>query len=377
MSSSSHPADPEFSQADYATVLDSLTHDPSTGDNSAQEGDIHTPTDHAVHHAWLRRIVPGIETLAAKYHLGNWVVDKKTGERKWESMPIYVRVGMQMLYHGKEQEKLLSGTRLEAFLKAQSEKQGKAFDSPNQAFEHIQAFVKTYNINCEELEKPNLADYPTFNSFFYRKLRPNARPPSSPSDPSVLSSSADCRLTVYSSVDKAKEFWIKDQNFTVESLLQDEGLAKGFENASMAIFRLAPADYHRYHSPVNAVVGETKHIEGQYYTVNPCAVNENLPVFTANKRDVTLLSMPREGDVPLDLAFVQIGAMLVGSIVQTAQQGQQVKRGDELGYFAYGGSTIVLLVPKDRVKWDEDLIKNSENKLETSVKVGEQIGRFV
>ncbi|GAA5959409.1 hypothetical protein JCM3765_006595 [Sporobolomyces pararoseus] len=372
-----HPSDPQFSQADYAAVLDSLTHDPQTGSSSAPEQDIHTPAEHAVHHQWLKKFVPGVETLAAKYHLGNWVVDRQTGEKKWEGMPAYVRISMQLLYHGKEQEKLLSNSRVEAFLKAQSEKQGKAFDSPNQAFEHIESFVKTYNINCEELEHPNIADYQTFNSFFYRKLKPNARPPAHPEDPSIVSSGADCRLTVFESVDLAKEFWIKDRNFTVSSLLQDEPLSKSFENGSMAIFRLAPGDYHRYHAPVSGVVGPTKHIEGQYYTVNPCAVNENLPVFTANKRDVTLLSMPQEANVPLDLAFVQIGAMLVGSIVQTVQAGQQIKRGDEVGYFAYGGSTIVLLVPRDEVKWDEDLVKNSMNKLETSVKAGEQIGRFV
>ncbi|GAA6008359.1 hypothetical protein JCM11491_004448 [Sporobolomyces phaffii] len=371
-----HPQDAQFSQADYGSVLDSLTHD-AAGDNAAEEQDIHTPADTAVHHKWLKRFVPGIETLAAKYHLGNWVVDRQTGEKRWESMPIYVRIGMQILYHGKEQEKLVANARVEALLKAQSEKQGKAFDSPAQAFEHIQTFVKTYQIDCAELERPNIADYSTFNEFFYRKLRPDARPVTSPDDPKVVSSGADCRLTLFESVDAAKEFWIKDQNFTVASLLQDESLSASFENGSVVIFRLAPADYHRYHSPVSAVVGATKHISGQYYTVNPCAVNENLPVFTANKRDVTLLSMRQEDNSSLDLAFVQIGAMLVGSIVQTAQQGRAVNRGEELGYFAYGGSTIVMLVPNGRVEWDHDLVENSKNKLETAVKVGEQIGRFV
>ncbi|GAA5885843.1 hypothetical protein JCM16303_000077 [Sporobolomyces ruberrimus] len=373
---SPHPSDPQFSHADYATVLDSLTHDQG-GENTAQEGDALTPADQAVHHGWLKRFVPGIETLAAKYHLGNWVVDRQTREKRWESMPIYVRIGMQLLYHGKEQERLVANTRIEALLKQQSEKQGKAFDSTEKALEHIQAFVKTYNINCEELLHPNLADYSTFNQFFYRKLRPNARPPANPEDLRVVSSGSDCRLTVFESVDAAKEFWIKDQNFTIASLLQDEGLAKSFENGSVVIYRLAPADYHRYHSPVSAVVGPTRHIDGQYYTVNPCAVNENLPVFTANKRDVTMLSMPQEGTAPLDLAYVQIGAMLVGSIVQTAKEGDRVTRGGELGYFAYGGSTIVMLVPKDKVEWDKDLLENSKNNLETAVKVGEQIGRFV
>lgn len=196
--------------------------------------------------------------------------------------------------------------------------------------------------------------------------QPGARPIDSPNDPTVISSAADCRLTVYPTVEKAKEFWIKvscgrtrrrwpeltrfrswrtpadlwpllsqGARFTLASLLQDEGLANSFHEvgASLAIFRLAPADYHRYHSPVSCVIGPTKHIEGDYYTVNPTAVNEDLDVFTENKRDVTLLSVPQEGSTPISVAFVSIGAMLVGSINSSVVEGQQVKRGDELGHF--------------------------------------------
>ncbi|GAA6064504.1 hypothetical protein JCM10212_001812 [Sporobolomyces blumeae] len=367
----------EANAVDYGAVLDTLTHNPH---EAPKPVNALTPAHQAVeHHSWLKRWVPGVETIAAKYHLGNWVVVRGTGEKRWESMPLYVRLGMQALYHGTEQERLLGNARVEEVLKQQSIKQGKAFDSSDKAFEHIDAFVRTYKIDCSELVKPNIADYATFNEFFYRQLRPGARPPAHPQDRSVVSSGADCRLTVFESVDAAKEFWIKDSNFTIASLLQDDQQAKSFENGSVVIFRLAPADYHRYHSPVAAKVGATRHIPGQYYTVNPCAVNENLPVFTANKRDVTILttnSVGQDQDGAVDLAWIQIGAMLVGSIVQTAREGESVERAQELGYFAYGGSTIVLLVPEGKVEWDRDLLENSRNKLETAVRVGEQIGRF-
>ncbi|GAA5967625.1 hypothetical protein JCM21900_003229 [Sporobolomyces salmonicolor] len=370
-----HPHDPEFAEGDYVAALDGLTHDP---DEPPKDLDLNTPSPTAVHHPWLKKLVPGIEKLAATYHLGNWVTTRGDNAQKtWESMPIYVRIGMQALYHGREQATILGSTRVEAMLKAQSVKQGIAFDSPTNALAHIQAFVKTYNIDCSELLHPNVADYKTFNQFFSRALRPGARPLASPEDPKVVSSAADCRLTVFETVEAAKEFWIKGQNFTVANLLQDESLANTFENGEIAVFRLAPADYHRYHSPVSAVVGPTKEIAGTYYTVNPCAVNENLDVFTRNKRDVTLLSMPVEGSTPIDLAFVQVGAMLVGSIIHTASQDASVTRGDELGYFAYGGSTVILLCPPGLVKWDADLVANSKARVETAVRVGEQIGRFV
>ncbi|GAA6036202.1 hypothetical protein JCM8097_006833 [Rhodosporidiobolus ruineniae] len=369
----------EPTEEDYATALDGLTHDPS---EPPKDLDLHTPAVHASKHSWLKALVPGIERLAAYEHLGTTVaVTRGENPKKvWESMPIYVRIGMQALYHGREQARLLGASRVEAMLKQQSIKQGLAFDSPTNALSHIQSFVHTYSIDTSELLKPNLADYTNFNSFFYRALRPGARPIANPDDPKTVSSAADCRLTVFESVDAAKTFWIKGQNFTIANLLQDDAQAKQFENGAVAVFRLAPADYHRYHSPVDATVGETKSIEGTYYTVNPCAVNENLDVFTRNKRDVTYLSASSSSSSPpVPVAFVQIGAMLVGSIVRTGAEtpGAQVKRGAELGYFAYGGSTVIAVFPPGAVQFDADLLRNSQNQLETAVRVGEQIGRFV
>ncbi|GAA6015551.1 hypothetical protein JCM10207_008634 [Rhodosporidiobolus poonsookiae] len=368
-----HPA--ELTEGDFTNALDGLTHDPH---EEPEDLDLHTPAVQGVKHPWLKKLVPGIERLAVYENLGTYVaVGRGDNPKKvWESMPIYVRIGMQALYHGKKQARLLGSTRVEALLKQQSIKQGIAYDNPVNALAHIQAFVKTYAIDCSELLKPNIADYKTFNEFFYRALRPGARPIANPSDPLTVSSAADCRLTVFDSIDAATTFWIKGQHFTLPALLNDEAKAKEFKNGAIAIFRLAPADYHRYHSPVDAEVGETKGIEGSYYTVNPCAVNETLDVFTRNRRDVTYLSTPSStGSTPL--AFVQVGAMLVGAIRRTAEQGQSVKRGEELGYFAYGGSTCILVVPPGKVEWDADLVRNSKAKLETAVRVGEQIGRFV
>merc|ERR1719487_513451 len=137
-------------------------------------------------------------------------------------MPIYVRVGMQALYHGQEQKKLLGTATVEQLLKSQSVKQGIAFDSPVNALAHIQSFIHTYQIDTSDLLEPDITKYRTFNEFFYRKLRPDARPPARPEDPDVVSSAADCRLTVFRTVDAAKKLWIKGRNFTVPHLLQDD-----------------------------------------------------------------------------------------------------------------------------------------------------------
>ncbi|KDE04171.1 hypothetical protein MVLG_05395 [Microbotryum lychnidis-dioicae p1A1 Lamole] len=390
---------------DYETALKTLV-DQSPGPNQVKNGpsttgrvhvhgeeleqgqlNVHAPAAEGTTHKWLSRFVPKLESslqqgrlfLASKEHFGNLVATAR-GENPpkiWESMPIYVRLGMQALYHGREQAHLLANKRVESFLREQSIKQGEYYGSPQGALQQIQQFVKTYSTNTRCLLQPNLGDYRTFNEFFYRKLKEGERKVAAEGDERVVSSAADCRLTVFQSVELAKEYWIKGQQFTLANLFQDEEMAKQFNSGEVAIFRLAPADYHRFHSPIKAVVGQKKHIEGQYYTVNPVAVNEDLNVFTENKRDVTLLKMPDEGSTPRNVAFVQIGAMLVGSIVQTVAEGDQVAHGGELGYFAYGGSTVLCVFPAGQVHWDEDLLRNSKEKMETAVKVGEQIGRFV
>ncbi|KAI5480688.1 phosphatidylserine decarboxylase [Pseudohyphozyma bogoriensis] len=330
-------------------------------DPENHEMDVHAPATTAVHHGWLHSL------LAGTAHLGTWVATSRGDNptKIFESIPIYVRLGMQLLYRGKEQAKLLGNSHVEALLQQQSIKQGKLFDQTGPGvLEHIQGFVKTYEIDCSELLHPNIADYKTFNSFFYRQLRPDARPPAEPENAAVISSAADCRLVVFET----------GQKFTIASLLDDEKLASKFEGGSIAIFRLAPADYHRYHSPLDATIGPTKNIEGTYYTVNPVAVNEDLNVFTKNRRDVTVLSVPAVG---VDVGWVAVGAMLVGSINHTKEEGSSVKRGEDMGYFAYGGSTCIALFPPGKVQWDADLAKNSEGQLETLVKVGERIGTFV
>ncbi|KAJ7155452.1 phosphatidylserine decarboxylase-domain-containing protein [Mycena crocata] len=325
----------------------------------------------AIH--WIHKLIPGIEELAAQYHIGNFVAIRGSNERIFEAMPIYARIGMHLLFYGDRQVKLLQSHTLESLLKEQSIKEGKLYDSP-ESTASIPSFVATYSLETKELLEPDITKYRTFNEFFSRKLRPDARPVENADNPFAICSAADCRLTVYQSVDLARQFWIKGRAFDIPNLLQSTPTpetASLFDNPSLAIFRLAPSDYHRFHCPLEATVGEIVHIPGQYYTVNPQAVNEPFDVFTANTRSVLYLTHTATG---LPVAFVAIGALLVGSIVWTngGQKGKSVARGDELGYFAYGGSTVVAVFPKGVIDFDADLIANSmaSPPVETLVKVG-------
>lgn len=102
-------------------------------------------------------------------------------------------------------------------------------------------------------------------------------------------------------------------------------------------------------------------------------VNSELNVFAKNRRDVTVIALPGGGKV----VSVAVGAMLVGSVVQTRKEGDVVRRGDELGGFCYGGSTVINVFQRGTVEWDDDLATNSRAPIETVVRVGEKIGRFV
>ncbi|KAF9077969.1 phosphatidylserine decarboxylase-domain-containing protein [Rhodocollybia butyracea] len=325
---------------------------------------------------WIHKMIPGVEKLAASYHIGNFVAIRDTQEKIFESMPIYARIGMHLLFYGTAQETILHYKSVEHLLQEQSVKQGKIYDSPESA-KSIPSFVKTYSLDLNELLEPDITKYSCFNDFFSRKLKPNARPVQKLDNPRGICSAADCRLTVYPTIDLAKQFWIKGGQFSISTLLQvptNSPTAIEFDGSSVAIFRLAPADYHRFHCPIDGVVGDVTHVPGQYYTVNPQAVNEpEFDVFTANVRSILYLTHTATGK---RVAFVAIGALLVGSIVWTkgAEKGTEVKRGEELGCFAYGGSTIVAVFPKGVIEFDQDLVKNSEEPIETLVKVGSSLG---
>ncbi|KAI0073588.1 hypothetical protein K474DRAFT_1649364 [Panus rudis PR-1116 ss-1] len=373
-----HPSNlPEESQdpSVAAKALNTLV-DHSVQHDDVQKG-IHLPMHRLLENSYVQKLVPGLEKIASTYHVGNFVMLRGTKEKFFESMPLYPRLGMHLLFYGGTQIRVLHNQTVESVLKDLSIRQGKVYDSP-ESVKSIPSFIKTYSIQTDELEEPDISKYKTFNEFFYRKLKPGARPVQNEDDPATICSAADSRLTVYETVTLAKQYWIKGNNFTIPNLLgvsPDSEQAKIFGDGCLASFRLAPADYHRFHSPIDATVGEIVDIPGQYYTVNPQAVNEaGFDVFTENKRSVLYMTHARSG---LPIAYVAIGAMLVGSIVWTKgkEKGSSVKRGEELGYFAYGGSTVVVLFPKGLIKFDDDLLENSKNTIETLVKVGYQIGK--
>ena len=340
---------------------------------------LHRPADHESANSWFSKILPQstLDNLETRFHMGNYVIDRQTGEKSFEAMSIYVRLGMHLLYYGSEQEKALHWQRTLELLKAQSVKMGREYDTP-ESKAHIEPFIKSFDLqdSLVEMVQPDPTKYSTFNDFFARQIKESARPIAEPEDEFVTSSPADCRLTAYPTIDLATEYWIKGQGFTLSRLLRDQALADLFDGGSIVIARLAPQDYHRWHAPVSGTVETINDIPGAYYTVNPQAINESgtLDVFCENKRSVMLLKRSSTGS---PIAIIAVGAMLVGTIKynEGVEVGANVRRGQCLGAFYYGGSTVIVLYPKAEVVLDDDLVKNStKDKCETIMKVGWRTG---
>lgn len=231
--------------------------------------------------------------------------------------------------------------------------------------------IRSTGIDMAQVAVPE-GGFPTFNAFFTRRLVAGARP--FPDRPEILGSPTDCRLTVYPRLEEGTCVPVKGRRFTVAALLgkEGEGELPAFRGGSLCVCRLAAIDYHRYHYPDDGTERARWRVGRRYESVHPFALSRNLPIFTENVRTVSILETAHFGKV----AFVEVGAFGVGSITQTHAE-SAFRRGEEKGYFSFGGSTIILVFGPDAIRFDADLLEQSAKGVESLVHAGEAIGRMV
>ena len=369
----------------------------------------------------------GLHTGERSHHI---IVYDRSGQRMIEEAinPV-LTLAMRKVYQSKIGRKLMK-QGLKQKMITMSVKEGIYRSSP-ESIKDIKPFVDSFRgqIDIEDCEK-QLGEFKSFNDFFTRKLKPTARNIAAPENSDIIVSAADSRLITFDVVSEATRFWVKGRNFSIAGLLGDTSESQDFANkytkGTMAIFRLAPQDYHRFHSPIQGTIRDIKEvicirrkfvstqfieeymkcselkakclfisamtfrvlceqdskndlvyqllslqISGDLLTVNPIAVNSVFhDVFTRNKRQVCIIDSSFGA-----VAFVAIGATLVGTICWSVKPGDCVQKGDEMGYFEFGGSTCIALFPDScPIYWDGDLRANASRSLETLVKMGERIG---
>ncbi len=283
-------------------------------------------------------------------------IDRTTGVIKTEK--IEGEAWMKWLYYNPVGELSLYALVKRKFV---SEVYGNMMDKPKSVTK-VAPFVQKYDIDLSIAVKQK---FDSFNDFFTRNLKRDAR--SVAQDSNVVVSPADGKILVFDDISET-DFFVKGYRFNLYDFLSDSSLAKKYRTGTLMIIRLAPPDYHRFHFPVNGTVSANVKITGDYFSVSPLALRKMVDVFCMNKREYVTIATHEFGDV----VMAEVGATMVGSIIQTYHGDKSVK-GAEKGYFKFGGSTVILLFEKDKIIVDDDLLKNSTNNLETTVRMGERI----
>lgn len=238
---------------------------------------------------------------------------------------------------------------------------GAFMDSPLSKF-IIGPFIKANAIDMSEYpDRP----YKSFNDFFCRSIKPELRPVDM--DPDHLIAPCDGLLSAWK-INQDLVLSVKQCPYTLTSLLKNAALARRYRDGVCLVFRLCVNNYHRYIYADSGQKTRNVFIPGVLHTVRPAALEE-ISVFRENCREYTLIRS-RTFD---DIVQMEVGAMLVGRITNHTQKGM-AERGQEKGYFEYGGSTIILLLKKDQVSLLPEILRNSEQGIETPVKLGRMIG---
>jgi phosphatidylserine decarboxylase len=226
----------------------------------------------------------------------------------------------------------------------------------------VEPFVKANHINLDDYEKKHFSSY---NDFFIRRIRSGLRPICP--DRNALIAPCDSKLSVYP-ITQDGRFWIKHTPYTMEQLTHSRKIAQYFQGGVLCIFRLTVDDYHHFCYVDSGKKSRNYRISGVLHTVNPVA-NDEYSIYKENTREFSLLKSENFGMI----LMMEVGALLVGKIVNLHEE-ENVCRGEEKGWFEFGGSTVILAFRQGMVHMDEDICRNTRDGFETIVKMGEKIG---
>lgn len=229
----------------------------------------------------------------------------------------------------------------------------------------IRAFAHHFRVDMREALESDLGAYASFNAFFTRALKPDARP--LPASPTAIACPADGALSQHGDIDADRLFQAKGLDYGLEELVGDPDWARRFQGGTFATIYLSPRDYHRVHMPLAGRLWEMIHVPGRLFSVNGATVRLVPRLFARNERVVCLF----EGDAG-PFALILVGAIFVGGMETvwagevTPARGQSPRRhhgddepvdlarGAEMGRFNMG-STVILLFPPGAVTWDTTL----------------------
>lgn len=233
----------------------------------------------------------------------------------------------------------------------------------------IHSFVQKNGINVDEIEQP-LTSFTTFNEFFTRRLKKESR--AIDASEKAIVSPADGKILVLENIGKQTLFPIKGVTLTIQKLVHNNALAQMFKGGIAFIVRLRPQDYHRMHFPVSGIPSPATIINGKYESVNPYVYTRGIQPLEVNERHLIMHHTQSIGSI----GIIPVGALFVGAIRHTYTPNSRYEKGDEFGYFAFGGSTIVLLFQADSIVVHPAIKQNSAIGKETDIKMGQSIAHI-
>lgn len=239
-----------------------------------------------------------------------------------------------------------------------------AYQSSFISRKEINSFIKRYEIPMEDYDSPG---FRSFNEFFIRKFKPGKR--SFTTSPSIMPAFSEGRYFGFDSIEDSIAYPVKGKFLTPEGLLSHPKYGRDFQKGPMLICRLCPLDYHRFHFPDDGVIDDYYSVHGKLHSVNPVVFNRKPDVFLINERQVSILNTRHFGK----LAFIEVGALCVGKIVQTAPSFSPFNRGDEKGYFLFGGSTVIVIGQPGRWKPDPLIVEKTHSRVEVYKKLGDPV----
>ena len=225
----------------------------------------------------------------------------------------------------------------------------------------IKSFIKKNNIDMSLYKEK---DYKSFNDFFTREIK-NIDYSKNKDD---FISPCSSKLSVYD-INEEGLYRIKNSYYRIKDLVNNNFIYKEFIGGKLLIFRLEATDYHRYIYIDNGSKEKNVFVPGILNTVRPIVL-KHFNIYKQNSREYTIMHTDNFDDV----IQIEVGAIMVGKINNKHEE-YTFKKGEEKGMFEFGGSTIVLMIKKDIVDLDSDIIKNSSDGFETKVSVGESIGK--
>lgn len=286
-------------------------------------------------------------------------IDRLTGKKMQEK--VYGEKALKYLYSGSQTARLLTAAVSRSPLI--SSLYGWLQNLPSSK-KKVAPFIRDFEVDPSEFLDP-IDSFKSFNDFFIRKLKSQARPISS----APFVAPADARYLGFQTLTE-ETVTVKGQTFNLEALFQNKALASKYRGGSLIMARLCPSDYHRFHFPADCTPGEAQLINGFLYSVNPIAINQKLSIFWENKRKLTLLETKDLGQI----AYFEVGATNVGSIHETYTPHIATAKGAEKGYFSFGGSSLLIFLEPGALRLSQDLLDATQEGYELKCLMGQSFG---